>query len=80
MLALEENITIHLQWHAGTESEPLVGGSVVRIIVRDVKILFEEFVGRGTVAKTKKNTAWGTKEFGFYDLNNNAIFLVEELH
>jgi hypothetical protein len=24
------------------------------------------------------NTPWKTNEFGFYDLNNNAIFIVED--
>ncbi|WP_374960261.1 hypothetical protein [Gilvibacter sp.] len=25
------------------------------------------------------NTTWGTNEFVFYDLNNNAIFFVQDL-
>ena len=43
--------------------------------------MLEEFVERGTVAKTKfvANTPWGTDEFGFFDLNKNAIFIVEDL-
>jgi hypothetical protein len=75
-----ENIYLHLQWHADTESDPLLGGSVIRIDVQHIKLLFDEFVARGTVNKDamKFNTPWNTNEFGFYDLNNNAIFLMED--
>lgn len=74
-----ENLCIHLQWHADTEDDPLLGGSVIRIDVKNIKPLFDEFVKRGTVLKEKfrANTAWGTNEFGFYDLNSNAIFIME---
>ncbi|MEI9910966.1 MAG: VOC family protein [Bacteroidota bacterium] len=73
--------SIHLQWHADTEDDPLLGGSVIRISVNDVKIVFDEFVERGTVSAGKliPRTAWYTSEFGFYDLNNNAIFIMQDL-
>lgn len=76
-----EELSIHLQWHADTEDDPLLGGSVIRIFVKNIKPLFDEFVERGTVNKNKfvANTAWGTNEFGFYDLNHNAIFIAEDL-
>lgn len=75
-----KNIDIHLQWHADTEEDPLLGGSVVRFWVEDVEEFFQEFLKRGTVSKDqlKLNTAWGTHEFGFYDLNNNALFFFED--
>ena len=43
--------------------------------------MFDEFVQRRTVNQTKfvSNTPWGTNEFGFYDLNNYAIFIVEDI-
>jgi len=76
-----ENLCIHLQWHADTENDPLLGGSVVRILVKDIGPLFGEFVQRGTVAQGafKRNTPWNTNEFGFFDLNKNAIFIVEDI-
>ena len=46
-------LSIHLQWHAGTREDPLIGGSVVRIIVQNIRPLFDEFVKRGTVEKDK---------------------------
>ena len=75
------NIDLHLQWHADTEDDPLLGGSVVRIFVEDIQHFFDEFVARRTVSKDKlrRNTPWGTHEFGFYDLNQNAIFIVEDV-
>lgn len=75
------NLCIHLQWHADTEEDPLLGGSVVRIYVKNIQPLFEEFLQRGTVtpAKLKTDTPWKTNEFGFYDLNNNAIFIMEDV-
>ena len=74
-----ETIHIHLQWHADTEDDPLLGGSVVKIFVAEIQPLFDEFVSRGTVSENKlrRNTPWNTHEFGFFDLNKNAIFFVE---
>ena len=75
------NICIHLQWHADTEDDPLLGGSVIKLFVADIQPIFEELVGRGTAApdKLRRNTAWNTHEFGFYDLNMNAVFFVQDL-
>lgn len=75
-----ENLFIHLQWHADTEDDPLLGGSVIKIFVKNIHPVFEEFVERGTVGRNKLRlkTDWGTHEFGFYDLNNNAIFIVQD--
>jgi len=74
-----EGLYIHLQWHADTAADPLLGGSVIRIDVQHIQPLFEEFIARGTVTAQsfKANTPWNTNEFGFYDLNNNAIFVME---
>ena len=76
-----ENIMLHLQWHADTENDPLLGGSVIRIFVADIDSLFEEFLDRQSVSheKLSKNTPWGTHEFGLYDLNKNAIFFVQDI-
>ena len=76
-----ENICIHLQWHADNEDDPLLGGSAIKIFVKDINLLFKELQKRGTVseAKLRLKTAWRTNEFGFYDLNNNAIFFVQDL-
>ncbi|MEB2775696.1 glyoxalase/bleomycin resistance/extradiol dioxygenase family protein [Algoriphagus sp. D3-2-R+10] len=72
-----EGIEIHLQWHADTTEDPLLGGSVVR----NIEPYFESLVIKGIIKCDKliRNTAWGTHEFGLYDPNNNAIFIVEDI-
>ncbi|MEZ4959155.1 MAG: glyoxalase/bleomycin resistance/extradiol dioxygenase family protein [Saprospiraceae bacterium] len=74
-----QGIYLHLQWHGGNEDDP-IDASAIRIEVENIRPLFEEFVKRGTVTpeKFREKTAWGTNEFGFYDLNNNAIFFFED--
>jgi len=54
--------------------------SVVRIYVKNIDPIFNEFIQRGTVTadKFRTNTPWKTNEFGFYDLNKNAIFIFED--
>ena len=47
-----ENLTVHLQWHADTKDDPLLGGSVIRIFVKNIKPLFEEFVNEVQLPKT----------------------------
>ena len=76
-----KNLFIHLQWHADTEDDPLLGGSVIKIFVKNLEPIFKEFVERGTIKpeKLRMNTDWNTNEFGFYDLNNNSIFVVEDI-
>jgi hypothetical protein len=78
---LRENMEIHLQWHSNTDDDPLLGGSVIRILTKNIQPIFEEYVSRGTVTsdKLRLNTAWNTNEFGFFDLNNNAIFIMEDI-
>jgi len=75
-----ENLYIHLQWHANTDDDPLLGGSVIKIIVEDIQPIFEEFIKRETIKpeKLRMNTPWKTHEFGFFDLNKNAIFVVQD--
>lgn len=76
-----ENLVIHLQWHANTEDDPLHGGSVIRIHVNNIRPLFEELLQRGATTNDsfKANTPWNTNEFGLFDLNRNAIFIMEDI-
>ena len=76
-----DNLWIHLQWHADTKEDPLLGGSVIRIYVKNIKPLFDEFLERNTITpdKLRTNTPWKTNEFGFHDLNGNAIFFMDDI-
>ena len=76
-----DSFHIHLQWHAGTADDPLLGGSVLKIFIKDIEAYFQEFIDRKTIKNNslRLQTDWGTNEFGFFDLNNNAIFFVEDI-
>lgn len=76
-----DGLCIHLQWHADTNEDPLLGGSVIKIFVNNIDPIFKELIDRGTVSpnKLRRHTPWQTNEFGFYDLNANAIFFVEDI-
>ena len=58
-----------------------IGGSVIKIFVNNIQMIFKELIDRKTVAKNKLHlkTPWNTSEFGFHDLNKNAVFFVEDL-
>jgi len=76
-----DGLEIHLQWHAATKDDPMNGGAVIRIDVKNIKTLFEELKQRGTVNENdfRSNTPWGTNEFAIHDLNSNAIFISEDI-
>ena len=75
-----ENMEFHLQFHHGNEEDPVHGG-VMKIFVEDIEPYYQEFLERGTITEEKlhHNTPWGTHEFGFYDLNKNAVFFVQDI-
>ena len=75
-----ENHEIHLQWHHANDNDP-VFPSVIKLFVPDIQLYAEEFIERGTISREKlrMHTPWGTHEFGFYDLNKNAIFIVQDV-
>ena len=75
-----DNLEFHLQWHHGNDEDPVLAG-VMKIFVKDIQPYYDEFLERGTITPEKlhKNTPWGTHEFGFYDLNNNAVFIVQDV-
>jgi len=76
-----DDLEIHLQWHAGTKDDPMNGGAVIRIEIKNIRPLFEEFKQRGTVQEKdlRENTPWGTNEFAFADLNSNVVFISEDI-
>jgi hypothetical protein len=56
------NIFIHLQWHADTENDPLLGGSVIRIDVKNIIPFFDELVQRGLIIQdVSRPTHLGTQ-------------------
>lgn len=75
-----DDIQLHLQFHHGTEDDP-ISSSVIKFFVPDIQPYFDEFLKRKTITsdRLRMNTAWGTHEFGFYDLNHNALFFVQDV-
>lgn len=71
---------IHVQWHKGDAMDPITP-STIKIFVHDIDLFIDEFISRGTITpeKVNRNTPWGTHEFGFYDLNKNAIYIVQDV-
>ncbi len=79
-LLQRENLKIHLQWHANTEHDPLLGGSVIKLFVDDIQPMLDGFVARGTIPRDKlrMNNSCGTHEFGFYAPDNHEIFVGQD--
>lgn len=70
-----DGIEVHLQWHSAEEWESMTG-SAYRFLVDDPDALFEEYRAAGVQppAMIVADTTWGTREFGLYDPNGNALF------
>ncbi len=48
---------------------------MLRIVTQNIEALYEEYEGQGVFHKNTslKKTAWGTREFAFYDLYKNGL-------
>lgn len=70
-----DGIEIHLQWHDAKEWEVTIDRPMLRIVTEHIEALFEKYKSKGVFhEKTAlKKTAWGTKEFAFYDLYKNGL-------
>jgi uncharacterized glyoxalase superfamily protein PhnB len=76
-----DGISLHMQWQdeqqfkAGT-----AGGLRVRINVDDPDALFEEYRRNGVLDERVqlRNTDWGTREFGFRDLDGNGLIFFSD--
>lgn len=53
----------------------------VRIQVKNIRPIFETYVASGALAESamRLQTAWGTNEFGLFDLNRNRLTFFEDL-
>lgn len=75
-----EGIELHLQWHHNNEEDPVLPG-VIKLFVHDIHPIFQELQQKGVITndRLRRHTPWGTHEFGLFDLNNNAIFFVQDV-
>lgn len=71
-----DGIELHLQWQA---AEAFADGSAalgnLRFVVDDPDALLTEFYASGAVRSevAVRDTAWGTREFGFRDPDGNGL-------
>lgn len=76
-----DGIEIHLQWHDGKDWENGMDSTLLRIYVDEVDVLFEAYKTQSVFHNNTslKDTPWGTREFGFYDMDNNGLVFYKDL-
>lgn len=76
-----DQVELHLQWHSAEEWASSLSGNVYRFLVNDPDMLFEEFSNRSGILEGREvdDTQWGTREFGLYDPDGNALFFYRDL-
>ncbi|MEY8848505.1 VOC family protein [Psychroserpens sp. XS_ASV72] len=74
-------VEIHLQWHDEKEWDLHIDRPLLRIYVEEVDALFEEYKTKDVFHKNTsiKDTAWRTREFGFYDLYGNGLVFYKDI-
>lgn len=81
-------VRLHLQWHDASEFEEAgdvasrrVDTVSLRFVIDDADILFEEYKDKDVFHSRTDilDTAWGTREFAFYDLDGNGLFFYHNL-
>ncbi|MEJ2112629.1 MAG: glyoxalase/bleomycin resistance/extradiol dioxygenase family protein [Flavobacteriaceae bacterium] len=74
-------IEIHLQWHDASEWEFAIDRPMLRIVTQNIEMLYEEYKSQDVFHKNTrlKETAWGTREFAFYDLYKNGLTFYQDL-
>lgn len=76
-----DSIEIHLQWHDELEWEAQIDRPMLRIVTDNIEELFEEYSYKDVFHEhtSLKETAWGTKEFAFYDIYKNGLTFYRNL-
>ncbi|MFT5193027.1 MAG: catechol 2,3-dioxygenase-like lactoylglutathione lyase family enzyme [Cellvibrionaceae bacterium] len=75
-----DEVELHLQWHDGQEWVR-VERPMLRFFVADVDTLYAEYQNKGIFSEhtAVRDTPWGTREFAFYDLNQNGLTFYQDL-
>jgi catechol 2,3-dioxygenase-like lactoylglutathione lyase family enzyme len=75
-----DGVEIHLQWHDPAEWKA-VERPQLRFVVPDVDELFKEYEPLGVFhdGTAVRETAWGTREFAFFDPDSNGLFFYRDL-
>ena len=77
---LKDAIEIHLQWHDASHWEKTTH-PMLRIVTENIEQLYEEYAEKDVFNghTLLRETAWGTKEFAFYDPFNNGLTFYRDL-
>ncbi|MFD0861277.1 glyoxalase superfamily protein [Sungkyunkwania multivorans] len=70
-----DNIEIHLQWHDASEWVKGVDRPMLRFVIQNIEALYDEYKDKGVFHERTalRETAWGTREFAFYDPYMNGL-------
>ncbi|MFT7667516.1 MAG: catechol 2,3-dioxygenase-like lactoylglutathione lyase family enzyme [Planctomycetota bacterium] len=74
-------VELHFQGHDPDEAPGIVGQQA-RILVTDLDALFDECHAISALAEHQavRDTAWGTREFGLFDPDQNGLFSSKDRH
>jgi uncharacterized glyoxalase superfamily protein PhnB len=75
-------VVLHLQFQFEKDFQAGTAGQcMLRLLVDDPDALFEEYQDKGVFNEWTQliDTAWGTREFGFFDLNKNGLTFLRDL-
>jgi catechol 2,3-dioxygenase-like lactoylglutathione lyase family enzyme len=75
-----DGVRLHLQWHDAADFAS-VEKLALRFVIDDVDSLFEEYRDKDVfhTQTALRDTAWGTREFAFYDHDGNGLFFYRAL-
>jgi len=78
---LRDGIEIHLQWHDAKAWELNTDRPMLRIVTQNIEALYEEFSTKNVFHPHTllRETAWGTKEFSFYDPFKNGLTFYRDI-
>jgi hypothetical protein len=64
-----------MQWHNPVDFRDAVDTLILRFLIDDVDALFAEYQDQQVFHDhtTLRDTAWGTREFAFNDLDGNGL-------
>ena len=79
---VRDGVCLDMQWQHEDEFKKGTAGRLrVRIQVENLDALFEEYRSKGVVSEGTevRATDWGTREFGFRDLDGNGLTFYQDL-
>ncbi len=78
---IKDAIEIHLQWHDQKEWEVAVDRPMLRIVTQNIESLYEVYSTKAIFNPHTllRETAWGTKEFAFYDPFKNGLTFYRDI-